>query len=129
MTHEIGDIEIDVFQVPNGWGYWFVSPYGNVVTRRNKTSAIHAMNAAKLALKYYTELPKLSGNQAKVVQPTEELEHTITLKNQILTYYTEYFNKVQKRRAIDRWALHNIDRISIWNLDPLPLSKDLLKYI
>ena len=125
MTVVIDDIEVDIFQVPGGWGYWFVSPYGNVVTKRDKTSASHAFYAARLALKYYTELPEVSGDLASVLHPGEELKHSLVVKNQNLAYCAEYFDGVQKRRAIDRWATHNAYRILQYGLDPLPLPEDL----
>ncbi len=129
MTFEVGDVEIDVFKTPSGYGYWFVSPYGNVVTRREKVSVSHALNAARLALKYYTELPATSGKNAVVVQPGIELDHSIDVKTQNLAYCAKYFEGVQKRRAIDRWFIHNVMRIMRYELDPLPLPEELRPYI
>lgn len=123
MTVEIGDIEIDIFQVPGGWGYWFVSPYGNVVTRRDKTSAEHAYNAAKLALRYYTELrPVIKGQPFDAI---DELDRTIAYKEKNIAYCTTYFEGVQKRRALDRWSAHNAYRILQGYGDPLPLPEEL----
>lgn len=129
MTIEVGDIEIDIYPTPNGWAYWFVSPYGNIVTRRDKTSEHHALNAARLALKYYTELPSRSGKVAGIVLPEEELKRSIATRDENLAYCTKYFDGVLAHRAIESWALHNIHRILHNNLDPLPLPEAMRPYL